>query len=159
MGNKLDLLVSQFELHTRLYNNVVEDLEEVKNNRLNDYTNHAAWLAGHIVSARYLIGNLLGVADQEPHPETFGQGKGIDMELDYPLIATDEKEFNEISPKVLEAFKNFPEEKLEEKAPIPAPTGDSIGALITFLLHHEAYHIGQLGILRKYFGKEAMKYE
>lgn len=158
MGNKLDLLISQFELHTKLYNNAVEGLEEVRTNRLNDYTNHAAWLAGHIVSSRYFIGSLLGVTDQEPHPEIFGQGKGIDTSFDYPSIEVDAKDFNDYSPKVLEAFKSFPEEKLNEKAPIPAPTGDTIGALVTFLLHHEAYHIGQLGILRKYFGKEAMKY-
>jgi len=34
----------------------------------------------------------------------------------------------------------------------------NMNGFLAFLMHHEAYHIGQPGILRKYLGKEAMKY-
>ncbi|WP_155208447.1 hypothetical protein [Xanthovirga aplysinae] len=30
--------------------------------------------------------------------------------------------------------------------------------MLAFFAHHEAYHIGQMGIIRKYFGEAAMEY-
>ena len=46
-------------------------------------------------------------------------------------------------------------EKSKDKFPID---DESVLGGISFLVGHEAYHIGQLSILRKFFGLEAMKY-
>jgi hypothetical protein len=42
-----------------------------------------------------------------------------------------------------------------QRFPVDDPT---FGAAIEFQLHHESYHIGQLALLRKYYGYPAMTY-
>jgi uncharacterized damage-inducible protein DinB len=51
------------------------------------------------------------------------------------------------------------ESKLQEKVRFKFPIEDNtkFGAL-TFMVQHETYHIGQLGILRRALGLPAMKY-
>ena len=102
---------------------------------------------------------MLGIGDKEPHPELFGNGKGIDTAADYPSLTNNLKDWDTITSKFSEALSALTTEQLDAKAPFPSPLGDTIGGMLAFLAHHEAYHIGQLGILRKYFGKEAMKYD
>ena len=159
MANGLSYIASQYELHNKLFKNVVEDLEKEKADRPTDATNHSAWIAGHIVSARFFVANMLGVPDQEPYSELFGQGKAIEDGVSYPSLSDQLNHFNDINLKIGDKLRNIEEEKLKEAAPFPLPTGETVGDLINFLAHHEAYHIGQLGLLRKYFGKEAMKYD
>ncbi|HEX9723580.1 MAG TPA: hypothetical protein VGC53_04790 [Vicinamibacteria bacterium] len=44
------------------------------------------------------------------------------------------------------------------KQPFPIEDGKSLLGCITFLLEHEAFHIGQIALLRRYLGLGAMKY-
>ena len=47
-------VVKQFELQTRLFNNVLESIEDVKGSeRLSDHVNHLQWIAGHLTNSRY----------------------------------------------------------------------------------------------------------
>ncbi len=158
MDGTLNLITAQFELHNRLFKNVVEGLENNKSAQLNEYTNHAAWLAGHIVSSRYALTNVLGAGVTEPHPGLFEHGKGINPAAEYPGLDTCAKDFDEITPKLEEKLKSLTAEQLNAEGPFKVPMGQRMDQIIAFFAHHEAYHIGQLGILRKYFGKEAMKY-
>jgi len=68
------------------------------------------------------------------------------------------EDWNAISGIISEALANLPADALEADAPnVPIP-GGKLGDFFDFLMHHEAYHIGQMGILRKFLGKESMKY-
>ena len=54
----------------------------------------------------------------------------------------------------------IPASVLASDSPVNVPFGDkTMKGFLAFLMHHEAYHIGQMGILRKYLGNEAMKYD
>ena len=95
---------------------------------------------------------------QEPFPILFENGKGRDDKTTYPTMDALTKDWNSISEKISKALNALTEDALGQKTPRPVPLGDSLGDFIAFIVHHEAYTIGQLGICRKFFGLEAMKY-
>lgn len=128
-------------------------------NRPENATNHAAWVVGHMVSARHLIGMMAGLQSPEPHAEVFGQGKGYDPEVSYPSLETCLSDWNNIAAQSATAVANMPEAALAAEAPLATPMGKTVGDMIAFLTHHEAYHLGQLGILRKYHGMDSMSYK
>jgi hypothetical protein len=66
-----------------------------------------------------------------------------------------------MGPVIRKGLENIPDAALETviraKHPI-APFDDTLGGLWAFINHHQAYTIGQIGILRRGLGKPAMKY-
>jgi len=157
---RAQILARQFELHTRLYNNVLEGIDDTAaSNRLRDSVNHVTWVAGHILAARWSLNTLAGVDDPNPYEDLFGHGKSIDDAADYPSLDALREKFNSISPRILNALENAPDEVLDSPKPVDVPIADdTMAGMLAFLMHHEAYHIGQLGILRKYITKDAMSY-
>ncbi len=159
MTNSIKHLISQFNLQTRLFNNVTVGVTDSDaQTQMNENTNHAAWLTGHIVSTRFMLANVLGLNVKEPFPALFENGKGLDKAAKYPSMAELTKDWKDLSEKMVVALSSLNEAALENKMPRPVPTGDTIGDFIAFLIHHEAYTIGQLGISRRFFGLEGMKY-
>jgi len=152
-------LINQFNLHTRLFNNVIEGIPDgnaVQSMTAN--TNHIAWLTGHIVSTRYMLAGVLGLSEKEPYPSLFEKGKGMEKDAVYPSMNELTKDWNSVSLKIVEALKNLSAEALDTKMPRPVPIGDTLGDFISFLMHHEAYSIGQIGLYRRYFDLDPMKY-
>ena len=150
-------IAAQFDLHTRLFNNVLADIADNESTKkANDNVNHIKWLAGHLVNTRLMMKDMAGLqADERFTPF----GKTLDSSANYPSLEVIKTKWNEIAPKLSEALKNAPEGLLSSPSPAESPIGDNtMKGFLGFLMHHEAYHIGQLGILRKYAGKEAMKY-
>jgi len=153
-------LISQFELQTRLFNNVLENItDEQSSKKLTEDTNHLSWLTGHVLSSRYMLANVLGLAVNEPHAELFSRGKGLQKGVTYPSVNELQKEWNPLSEKLLAKLNALGENDLAAPAPFPLPMGGSdIKTLVSFMSHHEAYTIGQMGILRRFNGLPGMKY-
>lgn len=145
-------------LQTQLFLNATEGLDAHTLTRPNEWTNHLSWLAGHLVSTRYMLLGMLGHPMEEPHPELFAQGKSISNDLTYPSLAQCREDWQLVSEALAVALKEATPEILNGKAAFPTPIGDTVRDAIAFFGHHEGYHIGQIGILRKFFGLEAMKY-
>ena len=159
MSNSIKHLIDQFNLQTRLFNNVTIGIgDDDAQKQLNSNTNHIAWLTGHIVSTRFGLAKGLGLPVQEPFPELFENQKGLDKQAKYPSMQELTKDWNSLAEKIGNVLNSLTEEALQSKMPRTVPTGDTLGDLICFLMHHEAYTIGQLGISRRFFGLEAMKY-
>ncbi len=150
-------LATQFDLHTRLFNNVLEGISDAEADvRLSDTVNHLKWLAGHLTSTRFSIGQM---ADQDPWAELFSHGHGLRTDVAYPPIEAIKAKWNAISDKVSAGLAHLPDAVLGGPAPANVPVNDdTLGGMLAFMMHHEAYHLGQMGLLRKYLGKEAMKY-
>jgi len=158
MNNQVKFIAKQFELQNRLFVNAISGLDETSGSRLNEFTNHVAWISGHAVNSRYMMAVMLGLDVKPPHPELFSHGSSIEANAIYPDVMSTIKDFEAISSQIVKALANTTDEVMESKAPMPCPMGDKVGDLFAFFAHHESYHIGQLGILRKYFGNEAMSY-
>ena len=71
MSNSIKHLVNQFDLQTRLFNNVTTGINDADaQKQLNENTNHVAWLAGHTASTRHMLAGALGIQVSEPFPAT-----------------------------------------------------------------------------------------
>ncbi len=157
----MNTIKTQFDLHTRLFNNIISDITDTQaNTRANDKINHLKWLAGHVTASRMGLSKFGGLAEDNSLDEYFGHGKSLDETKNYPSLKEIQAKWNAISENISRGLGNLPKEVLDSKAPIDVPVSDpSMRGMLGFLMHHEAYHIGQMGILRKYMGKEAMSYK
>ena len=107
--------------------------------------NSINWIVGHLLVNRDSIREKLGLAGIYTGPEYEVYKRGS-KELD-PAHAVD---FSKLFAGFNEAQREL-EEKLSETDYSEKP--DELKKL-TFLAFHEAYHIGQTGLLRRIAGKE-----
>ncbi len=155
-------LVQMFRLQTTLFRNATKDITPAHaHHRFMEITNHMAWITGHIVSTRFALGTVLGLPLREPFPQLFARGKGLDENITYPSFEELTKDWSVISEPLIDRLENLKDWELEAEAPVPSPMSQYNGGLIgfiTFIAHHEAYHIGQLGLARRFFNYEAIAY-
>ncbi len=157
------LLIMQFDLHHRLYNNVLDGFtDEETNRRLYDDTNinHVKYLAGHLLNSQYGLAEIAGADFDVKWNELFaapGQSKAKD-DIEYPDIETIKDEWNTLYNPTRSGLDQLTAKDLEKNSP-NTQLFDSVGEMWAFLNHHQAYHIGQIGILRRGFGKEPMRYD
>ena len=155
-------IAEMFRLQTKLFHNVTKDItEDHAGHRFMEVTNHMAWITGHLVSTRFSLGTLLGMPYREPFPELFARGKGLDETIKYPSFRELIKDWDAISDPLVSRIENLKEWELEAEAPVPSPMtpiNQTLMGFIMFIAHHEAYHIGQLGLARRLFNYEPMGY-
>lgn len=156
MNNLNKPLVTQYEQQTHFFTKALEGIkEDDRQKTLTDDTNHLAWLAGHIVSCRFMLAQMMGLQVSEPYPTLFANLKGIDLKVGYPPLQSLQKDWPAISEKLTQKLGELSDEALLGKAPM----GDgSLMDIVVFFAHHEAYHIGQLGFLRKCLGYQRMNH-
>ena len=162
------ILSKQFALHSRLFNNVLEGVTELKGHeRLSGEVNHLQWIAGHLVNTRYNFATMLGLSDSFPYKDLFTDptkpppnNRVIDDSLAYPSIHETLKYWNAYAGKFAEAIASIPVEQEQMELPFGNPLGDkTMPGFLAFLASHESYHIGQMSLIRKYLGLGAMSYQ
>jgi hypothetical protein len=156
----LQPVIEAFKLQTRLFRNVTVDItDEHAKGHFAGSPNHIAWITGHLVSTRFMLSSVLGLPDREPFPEFFERGKGIQDDVNYPSMSKLTEGWDRFAEKIIDRLESLSEEDLQADPPIQTPIADNtLRGFITFICHHEAYHIGQLGLARRYFGYEPMSY-
>ena len=165
MESKTQLL-KQFDLLDRWFKNSLANLsDEETNQRIDSKMNHIKYIAGHLFHSNYIFAQFAGVKVEPKWNELFsGQGKTKALDnFPYPNISEIIAEWDIVFPKVRDGLANLTEDILNKEVPSPiAQSGifdSTIRDLWTFLNFHQAYHIGQIGILRKGLDKETMKYQ
>ncbi|MEX2457211.1 MAG: DinB family protein [Balneolaceae bacterium] len=160
-----NFLIIQFDLHQRLFNNVLNGFTEEETNRRpygDTNVNHVKYLAGHLLNSQYALPMIAGLEPEVKWNELFaamGQSVAKD-DFPYPTIEEIKDEWNAWYEPTRKGLMDLSNEDLG--LPLPAPfneVSDSKGDFWAFINHHQAYHIGQISILRKVFGKEPMSYE
>lgn len=143
-----------FQMQTAFFNNAIDGITtEDSTKRMNENINHIAWLTGHIVSCRYMLCGMLGVQVSEPYPELFGNLKTIQEDVTYPSLTELVNVLPEITEQLISKLNSMSEEDFRKDA-----FGGKLIDIVLFFTYHEAYHIGQIGILRKALGYEAIKH-
>ncbi len=157
---QITALIDQLNLQTRLFKNAVADLkDEDARKQIVPGTNHTSWLAGHTVSTRYGLANMFGAHASEPYPELFAHQKGMEAGVEYPSISDLTKDWDSISNVVIAKLNTLTDEDLAAPLPFQLPIADTTKkGYLSFITHHEAYTIGQLGLLRRLNGYPAMTY-
>lgn len=156
----LQPLIEAFKLQTRLFKNVTKDIsDEHAQGNFGGSPNNIAWITGHLFSTRHMLATVLGITDREPFPELFERGKGIQENIQYPSMEELTAGWDEFGIKIITRLENISEEDLQAEAPVQTPISENtLRGFITFICHHEAYHIGQLSLARRHFGYESMSY-
>jgi hypothetical protein len=110
------------------------------------------WVLGHIVSTRNVILNLLGEQPilSEGEASLYQRGSnpiedGIKAHSFESLLA----DFDRSQEQIMSALKSVPDEDLARKI-----DDETVAQKLATLHFHEAYHVGQLGLLRRIVGKE-----
>jgi DinB superfamily len=160
-------VIKQFDLQTRLFNNVLEGIEDVKGSeRLSDQVNHLQWIAGHLTNSRYGLSSGLGIKGSFPYKEQYTDpsepppfNRTISASVKYPSLTEIKKSWNELAATFTEKLSGLSDEQLASGLPFPVPTGKTFQDLLSFIASHESYHIGQMSIIRKYLGLSAMSYK
>jgi uncharacterized damage-inducible protein DinB len=161
MDPRLIIPLDILRLNTRLYRNclagLTDDQAQKRPNGRGE-TNSVAFIAAHLVDSRYYLLNVLGKKVPSPLKGCEGGFMSIDKVIGYPALSEIqaawtavgemiERELEALSPAALDAkFEGF-----------PTSNATLLGA-VSFLTQHECYHLGQLGLLRKHAGLEAMAY-
>lgn len=162
MTHSASALKAQYDLHTRLFNNALDGVDENDAlTRSSDHVNHIKWVAGHLLNTRLdSMARMTGGAGDSTYGQQFGRGMALDPTAAYPPIDEITTKWNEVSGSISERLTTLPEDLLDSPSPGKAPIADeTFRGMLAFLISHEAYHIGQLSILRKLLGKEAMSYK
>lgn len=147
-------------LNSRLFLNAFQGVsEEAARHRPGGDINSMIFLACHMLDARYFMARLIGITDQCPFQDLFDRAEGIEDMTEYPSLDALQQDWIRISTVLDLRFGDLSIEDLEAKSPQEFPVSDpSIQGGITFLLQHEAYHVGQLGLLRRLAGLPGLSY-
>jgi len=141
-----------FKFQGGIYQNALEDLtEELALKRPSNKSNHANWLLGHILHCRYMLANMIGAKAENPFDEVYCDAI---ENGDYPTVEKVFAQFPIISEKVLDRLSGLTDSELDAK---PAHDKPALADIVSFFVYHEAYHIGQLGYVRKLIGLAPMK--
>ena len=147
-------------LHTRLFLNCLDGMDDsAAVVRIEGRTNSAAFVAAHLVESRAWTVRTLGVDVPSPFGGVIPYGTSIEDLAELPSLAAIRAEWGEIS-SVLEArLAALTPEALAAPSSHRFPVDDTtLSGTLAFLLHHEAYHIGQLSLLRRAAGLPPMSY-
>jgi uncharacterized damage-inducible protein DinB len=158
---------SQFALDNRLFNNVLEGIEDIKGSkRLSEQVNHLQWIAGHLTNSRYGIAAAIGLKASFPYSDIYTDpsqppphNRALSGSLKYPSLTEIKKSWNDLAAAFVEKISGLGSEQLTSGIPFPVPTGKTFLDLLSFIASHESYHIGQMSIIRKYLGLDAMSYK
>jgi len=115
----------------------------------------ARWITGHVTVYRKRLVTMMGLTARSDHwDEVFQKGTvpdAVPAALDGGLIV---RAFHDAHQTMMPRWGSLTESDLNKPLGRNLPDGgDTIGAGLRFLLWHETYHLGQLGMLRRLAGK------
>lgn len=113
--------------------------------------NPMLWIAGHATFARSQFVGMLG----SPHPlvwgESFKRGASSADDSRWPEASEIIAAWDAIAASLQSRLAALPEDDLLATTEAPSLDGSLLGA-VSLLAFHDAYHIGQLGLLRAHAG-------
>ena len=160
MDPRVAPLAEILRLNTKLFRNCLDGVtEETAALRPSSSTNSAAFIAAHLADARYYLLRLL--AAEQPNPLTkFLQGaRSIDDVKESPPLEEIHRAWTAASHALRDRLDQITTEELDATVTTRFPVPDqTLLSVLTFLVQHDSYHVGQLALLRKHAGLPAMQY-
>ena len=159
MNSMLKPTASTYKVNSTLLLNSFKDVDEkIALKRPNKKTNSMMFLALHLIDARNFILTQLGVEIKSPFAKYLDWSKSIDEVKIYPKLSRVISEWKKLDTVFMKKMNSLSPKQLGVKLKMDFPGGKSVLNMITFLSQHEAYHVGQLGLLRKFNGLPATQY-
>lgn len=115
--------------------------------------NHLAFLAVHLVGARYWILKFLGFEAADPLEPYHGNARSIEDMESFPTPIQVRDTWGDVAPRFEAALAAATPAFLREDSGVPFPTpGPTRLDALAFLAQHEAYHLGQMALIRRIHG-------
>lgn len=152
---RLEPLILQLEGSGALVTAAIEDLTpEAWETRLGDgAANHAAFITLHLLDARCFILRTLGEDVHHAFEERTRPAKRLEDIAEYPGPRAILEAWHDVGRRFRPALEAVTDEWLDEVAAHPFPIDDETRlGLLAFLVQHETYHLGQLGLIRAALG-------
>lgn len=130
----------------------------IKNRWIPEYPhiNHVKFLARHLLNSQYGLSKIAGIHADMKWNDLFavmGQSDAND-DVEYPAVDEILAEWNQMYEPVRGGLASLEADELNARPPSPFDqVSESRIHLWAFITHHQAYHIGQIGILQRAFGK------
>ena len=154
MHPSIGTVAEQFRITTNLFIKAMDGLSaEDAMRRPADWSNPLLWLAGHVTQFRGRLLTLVGVPRDFPWERIFDTGSKVGPASMYPESTEIVALWEELSAVLEERLTVLREEELLAPPGMKVPSTDATlrGAIGYFSLH-EAYHVGQMGYVRKWLG-------
>lgn len=118
-----------------------------------DAGNRFLWVAAHATAARGRVARILGAASDVPWEAAFDRGTEPPTDpAAWPSLEAVAAKWSEVSARLHERLDTLGEADLAKPVgEFPSTDGTLLGA-IGLLAFHDAYHLGQLGHLRRRLG-------
>jgi len=163
MDTRVIPLHANFQLNTRLMLNCLDDVtDEMARTRHGPEVNSIAFIALHLHDARHYLAKYLGVVEPDPFQQITEATSGIEDIDIYPSLGEMRTAWMEVSLALEQQFIHLTAKMIDRPSPADAPDfpveDSSVLGGIAFLLLHEAYHLGQMALLRKLHGLPAMSW-
>ncbi len=154
MDASIGQVAEQFRITTNLFIKAMSGIEpERAMIRPGPVSNPLLWLAGHLTHFRSRLLTVLGVPRDFPWGSVFDTGAKVGPAEIYPKPEEIVAVWEEISELLFDRLAALTPEDLNAPPSARVPTTDATlrGAIGYFSLH-EAYHVGQMGYVRKWLG-------
>ncbi|MFA3783433.1 DinB family protein [Melioribacteraceae bacterium 4301-Me] len=160
MHPKVKPLISIYEINSRLLINSFKDVsEELAINRPNKKINSMMFILLHTIDARYVMIKNLGSKTKNPFAEYVNWNNTIDDVKKYPPLKVVLDNWVKLDKVLKRKLSNLTYNQLKAKLDFDYPGNDEpIINMISFLAQHEAYHVGQLAMLRKLLGLSPLSF-
>ena len=154
MQASIGTVAEQFRITTNLFIKAMSgvDAKEAMR-RPGELSNPLLWLAGHVTHFRSRLLTLVGVPRDFPWGNMFDTGAKIGPASQYPAPEDIVAVWEELSALLVQRLSTLTEGDLASPPAARVPSTDATlrGAIGYFSLH-EAYHVGQMGYVRKWLG-------
>ncbi len=161
MDPRLHALAATLRMNTGLMANCLRDLsDDDGQRRVSEHCNSVTFIAAHMLNARAYLTGQLGGDGTDPFADMLSAVNSIDDVTELPTLAELLPAWHDVSERLLTRLGELTADDLDADAPVGFPIDDpTVLGMVAFLVQHDGYHLGQLGILRKQLGYEAMSYD
>lgn len=152
-------LAAQLRLQTQLLLNCLDGVDgPTAERQRTGGLNSIAFLVAHLVESRHFMVDALRAPLASQLPPALATARSIDEAGPLPPIAALVAAWERVSAHLAGIVERLDTPVLADTAVrVPGSDGTVLGAL-AFLVHHEAYHLGQIGLLRRLEGLAPMSY-
>lgn len=158
MDQSIAHVIGLMDIVDNLYARALYDLDPAELARTpSEHSNPMVWMAGHLAQTRVQLARLLGSDLEVPWPTLFKRGSPRPDAAQYPSLDEIRGVWSTAGSALRARLAELPDDELGGalEVKIPSTDGTLRGALV-FALFHEAYHVGQMGYVRKTLGREGI---
>lgn len=157
-----ELLLAQYDLNSVMFNNVTADISNGEaNEKLAESINNIRWIAGHLVWGQSNFARIGGVNFDVAWVNNFARGAEFSNSDDLPKLDEIKATWNKLVASIRAGLDSLPGEALDSTVDFNHPIfpfDQTLAGMLAFINEHQAYHIGQISVLRRGFNKEPMEF-